>query len=93
MQAFSAVTVLWAIALMAFVALMVYRGHLTQHEEPELFLDDNADDLPRKLEHDSIVRRVKAIEPICKAAGGATALLTVLLLGVQVVNALPYVHM
>ena len=93
MQAFSAVTVLWAIALMAFVALMVYRGHLTQHEEQELFLDDNADGSARKQEHDQIVRRVNAVEPMCKVAGGATALLTVLLLGVQVVNALPYVHM
>lgn len=93
MQGFSAVTIVWAIASMAFVALMVYRGHLTQHEEPELFLNDNADEMARKREHDLIVQRVTAIEPICKAFGGATALLTVLMLGVQVVNALPYVHM
>jgi len=93
MHAFSVVTFLWTIALMAFVALMIYRGHLTQHEEPELFLGDHADELARKQQHDLVVQRVTRIEPLCKLAGGATAALTVLLLGAQVVNALPYVHM
>lgn len=92
MHAYDVISILWAIALTAFVALMVYRGHLTQHEEPELFLDDNADMLLRKKEHDRIVRRVQLIQPYCKSTGGLTAALTVLILGVEVARALPYVH-
>lgn len=92
MQATSIMFALWIIAIVAFVALMVYRGHLTQHETDELFLDDNADDSFRKQEHDEIVRRVNFIQPFCQGTGGAVAAITIFLMGVEVVRALPYIH-
>ncbi|MDE1162798.1 MAG: hypothetical protein PW792_12735 [Acidobacteriaceae bacterium] len=92
MQTMTVFTILWCAALAAFVAAMVYRAHLTQHETDELFLDDNADHSFRKQEHDDIVRRVNFIQPFCQGAGVVTGALTMLLVGVEVVRALPYVH-
>jgi len=92
MQATNVMFVLWFIAIAAFTALMVYRGHLTQHETDELFLDDAADDSFRKQEHDEIVRRVNFIQPFCQGTGGAAALITMAIMGVEVVRAIPYIH-
>jgi hypothetical protein len=44
------------------------------------------------LEHDDIVRRVDQIDPFLKTAGGATALLTLSVIGVYVAQILPTVH-
>jgi hypothetical protein len=92
MHTLTTLSVLWIIALAVFVALMVYRAHLTQHETDELFLDDAADQSFRKEEHDEIVRRVNFLQPFCQGTGGLTALLTVAILGLQIAQALPYVH-
>jgi hypothetical protein len=92
MQAFEVLSFLWLAVLAAFVALMVYRGHLTQHETDELFLDDLADNSFRKQEHERIVSLVKRVHPYCKGVGGAAAALTVLMVGGQVIQVLPYVR-
>ena len=85
-------SVLWLVALAAFTGLMVTRGYLTNHEIPELFLDDNAEGSFRKQSHDSVVRAVNKIHPYCKSAAGVTAALTVVMLGTAVAQALPFVH-
>jgi hypothetical protein len=84
MPTLAIMSVLWIAVVAAFVALMVYRGHLTQHETDELFLSDAVDDSNRKREHDDIVRRVNRIQPYCKGVGGAAALITVAIIGVEV---------
>ena len=91
MNALHIMFTIWGILIAAFTVLMVYRGHLTQHETDQLFLSDNTD---RYLEeqHDAIVRRVNFIQPLCTGFGGAAALITVLIVGVYVAQALPNVH-
>ncbi|MFC6646841.1 hypothetical protein ACFQBQ_14880 [Granulicella cerasi] len=85
-------TALWAIALAAFTVAMVYRAHLTQHEVDELFLSDEDGSNLHHQEQEEIVRRVNWIHPFCRGAGAATAALTLLIVGVTVARALPYVH-
>jgi hypothetical protein len=79
-------TFLWIVAVAAFVALMVYRGHLTQHETDELFLSSSNEDSSRHQEHDDIVRRVNKLKPYCQSAGGIAALITVCIIGVEVAH-------
>lgn len=86
MQTLAIMSVLWAIVVVAFIALMVYRGHLTQHEADELFLSDADDHSYRHTEHDDIVRRVNRIQPYCKGVGGIAVLLTVAIIGVEIVH-------
>jgi glycerol uptake facilitator-like aquaporin len=72
---------IWGLFVTAFVVLMVYRGHLTQHETDQLFLSESAPQSVQE-ENDDIIRRVNFIQPICKGVGGAAALFTVIVAGV-----------
>ena len=80
----------WGLLVAGFTLLMVYRGHLTQHETDELFLSETADQ-SREQEHDDIVRRVQGLGPLVTGFGGAAALLTVAIVGVVLAQNLPYV--
>ena len=83
MNTLSIMAIIWGIFVSAFVGLMVYRGHLTQHETDQLFLSESA--LPTaKEENDEIIRRVNFIQPICTGVGGAAALISILVFGVWV---------
>lgn len=84
MQPLAVLTFLWIIAVAAFIALMVYRGHLTQHETDELFLSRSDDASYRHQEHDDIVRRVNKLKPYCQGAGGLAGLVTVGIIGLEV---------
>jgi hypothetical protein len=75
----------WAILTAGFVALMVYRGHLTQHETDQLFLSENASHNSEE-EHDDIVRRVNSLQPLLKGFGGAAAISTIALIGLYVLG-------
>jgi hypothetical protein len=91
MTILSAILIAWAICLMVFVGLVIYRSQLTRHEMDEVFLNDNVE-LEREIEHDDIVRRVDQIDPFLKTAGGVTALLTLSVIGIYVAQILPTVH-
>jgi hypothetical protein len=83
MDTLSVMATIWGIIVTAFVAIMVYRGQLTQHETDQLFLSENA--LPHtQEENEKIIRRVNKIQPFCAGIGGAAAVLTVLVFGVWV---------
>ena len=86
MQPLAILSFLWVIAVAAFVALMVYRGHLTQHETDELFLSSADDHSNRHQEHDDIVRRVNKMKPWVQGAGGFAALMTIGIIGLEVVR-------
>jgi hypothetical protein len=81
MSTLSIMAAFWGLSVTAFVILMVYRGHLTQHETDQLFLSESAP-VSVQQENDEIIRRVNFIQPICKGVGGAAALFTVLVVGV-----------
>jgi len=81
----------WALCLLIFFALILYRSQLTRHEVDEVFLNDTVDH-DREVEHDEIVRRVDQIDPFLKTAGGATALLTLSVIGIYIAQILPTVR-
>jgi hypothetical protein len=91
MTALSAFLMIWSICTAIFVALVIYRGHLTRHEIGEVFLNDNVDH-DREIEHDEIGRRIDKVDPFLKAACGAAAFMTVVVIGMYVVQILPTVH-
>jgi hypothetical protein len=91
MTVLSTLLVIWSLCTAIFVALIIYRGHLTRGEVDEVFLNDNVEH-DRELEHDDIVRRVNHIDPFVKMVGGAAALMTVLVIGVYIAQILPTVH-
>lgn len=90
MDAMPVMLVIWGVVVAAFICLMVYRGHLTQHETDQLFLSENTPEFERE-EHETVLRRVRFIQPLCNGVGGVAALLTVTVVGIYVVRLLPYV--
>lgn len=92
MSTLSLMTVAWAICALAFVVLLLYRSHLERHEVSEVYLDENAEQ-ERETENDNLVRRVDQISPYVKTAGGATALMTLVVIGIYVAQILPYVDL
>lgn len=74
---------IWGLIVTAFVALMVYRGHLTQYETDQLFLNETVPSSTHR-ENDQIIRRVNSIQPIVKIVGGACVLMTLLIIGVWI---------
>jgi hypothetical protein len=87
MAILSMLLIAWALCLMVFVALVIYRSQLTRHEVDQIFLSENIDHVVED-EHDDIVRRVDRIDPFVKTAGGATAVLTLLMVGIYVTQLL-----
>lgn len=92
MTTLSMMALAWLICLLVFVALLLYRSHLERHEVSEVYLDENAEH-EREVENDDLVRRVDRIEPYVKTAGGVTALLTLVVIGVYVAQIWPYVQL
>jgi hypothetical protein len=74
--------IVWAAFATCFVLLLVYRGNLTRYEEDQLFLSDN-NRTEIELQGD-IQRKVRKIEPLVRAFGGAAGLLTVGIVGLYV---------
>ncbi len=79
---FAVVIAVWGLTVIAFMALMAYRAHLTQYETDQIFLET----VPTHIhqEHDDIVRRIDRIGPACKVVGAAAAAMSVVVIGVWV---------
>ena len=78
---------IWGVIVVAFIALMVYRGHLTQYETDQLFLNETAPSHVHE-ENDAIIRRVQMIQPICTGVGSLAALMTVAIIGMWLAQAM-----
>jgi len=84
---------LWGASVIGFIAVMIYRATLTQHETDQLFLGDDTGHLSMQhKEHDDIVARVDKLRPYYQGLGGVAALMTVLVIGVYIVEELPNMH-
>jgi len=90
MDALPLTFIAWGVVVAAFTFLMIYRAQLSRQETDQLFLSENTPEFERE-EQESVLRRVKFIQPLCNGLGGAAALLTVTLVGIYVVRLLPYV--
>jgi hypothetical protein len=77
----------WGLMVVAFIALMVYRGHLTQHETDQLFLNETVPSHGHE-ENDAIIHRLQLVQPICTGVGSLAALMTVAIIGVWLAQAL-----
>ncbi|HTV08857.1 MAG TPA: hypothetical protein VMD97_07425 [Candidatus Aquilonibacter sp.] len=82
--------VLWGASVIGFIAVMIYRATLTQHETDQLFLGDDSTHVSMgHQEHDEIVARVERLGPYYKGLGGVAVLMTVLVVGVYIIELLP----
>ncbi len=78
---------IWGVIVVAFIALMIYRGHLTQYETDQLFLNETVPSHVHE-ENDAIIRRVKVIQPICTGVGSLAVLMTLAIMGVWLAQAM-----
>jgi hypothetical protein len=86
--------VLWGAAVIGFIAVMIYRATLTQHETDQLFLSDEGTRVSMgHEEHDAIVARVDRLRPYYQGLGGAAVLMTVLVVGVYIIEQLPSINL
>ena len=69
----------WAVLVASFMALLVYRGHLSRYEEEQLFLGDQPN--PEQEFQSQILRKLRRVDPFLKMVGGAAGLATALTLG------------
>jgi hypothetical protein len=83
---------LWGAAVIGFVAVMIYRATLTQHETDQLFLGDDSSLSMSHKEHDDIVARVNKLRPYYQGLGGAVVLMTVLVVGDYIAQEMPKMH-
>jgi hypothetical protein len=82
--------VLWCASVIGFIAVMIYRATLTQHETDQLFLGDDGPNVSLgHKEHDDIVARVDKLRPYYQGLGGVAVLMTVLVVGVYIIQELP----
>ncbi len=91
MNALHIAAIVWGICVTTFVALMIYRATLTQHETDQLFLSDSALPVVQE-ENEEIVRRVNFIQPFCAGAGGAAAVMSALVFGIWVAEMVAKSH-
>ncbi len=79
--------IIWAVAGVAFVALLIYRGHLTEHETDQLYLGEEAPTSFHR-DNDAVIRKVKIVQPLCLGAGSLTLLMTLAIAGLWVAQKL-----
>ncbi len=80
----------WAALATCFLGLLLYRGQLTRYEDEQLFLNDaNRNGQENKT---AIVRKVRRIEPIVRAFGGAAGLVTAGVVGIYVWDAWQHIQ-
>lgn len=76
MTALVVLSVLWGVMLAGFLALMIYRSHLTNMETDQLFLSDSTGTAAVHQEQDLIIHRVQALAPFLRVVGIALVVLT-----------------
>lgn len=81
----SILLIVWAVLIVCFLALLVYRGQLSRYEDEQLFLSDEV--TPEQEMQQNIVRRLEKLDPIVKIVGGAAGLATVCAVGMYVWDA------
>jgi hypothetical protein len=77
--------IVWAVLIVCFLALLVYRGQLARYEEEQLFLTDEV--TPEQEMQQALGRKLQRIDPIVKIVGGAAGLATAFAVGLYVWDA------
>jgi hypothetical protein len=85
MNALPVLVIIWAVLTGLFLALLAYNGTITRYEENQLFLDDiNGNE---QQAQSSIINKVNKVLPFLKITGVASALMTVLIVGIYTLDA------
>ena len=79
---------LWGSLFLCFLALLVYRGHLTRYEDEQLFLNDDVDVVQKNRHHRAEIRhKLMRLRPIFNSCGVAAGLVTTMVVGMYIYNA------
>jgi hypothetical protein len=81
----SILLIVWAVLIVCFLALLVYRGQLSRYEDEQLFLGDEV--TPEQEMQQNLVRKLEKIDPFVKIVGGAAGLATAFAVGLYVWDA------
>ena len=76
----------WGVLTAALIALLIYRGTLTMHEDDQLFLGESESHMAR--EQTEIMNRVAKLAPFVKVLGTASAVLILTIAGVAIYQGL-----
>jgi hypothetical protein len=80
----------WGVLTAALIALLIYRGTLTMHEDDQLFLGESESHMAR--EQDEIMRKVNKLGPLLKVLGTASAVLILGIAGLAIYQGLTQVQ-
>ena len=72
----------WGVLTAALIALLIYRGTLTMHEDDRLFLGDSEAHMAK--EQMEIMNKVNRLGPLVKVLGTASAVLILTIAGIAV---------
>jgi ABC-type uncharacterized transport system fused permease/ATPase subunit len=78
--------IVWAVVTCLLLALLAYRGTLTRYEEDQLFLDPAENH--QQAEQTEIVNKVNRVTPLVRIMTGATCVLSAVIIGVYVWDAI-----
>lgn len=74
--------IVWGVLTAALIALLIYRGTLTMHEDDQLFLSDSQAHVAR--EQLEIMAKVNKLRPFVKVLGTLSAALILTIAGIAV---------
>ncbi len=78
--------IVWGMLATVLLGLLMYRGNLTRYEEDQLFLSDSNG--MEQQEQAEILFKVRKIEPVIRLFGGITGVITVVIMGFYVYDAI-----
>ena len=82
--------VVWGVLTAALIALLIYRGTLTMHEDDQLFLDESESHMAR--EQIEIMQKVNKLGPFVKILGTASAVMILGIAGLAIYQGLTQVQ-
>ncbi len=86
MNSIIVIWIVWAVLTVILLGLLLYRISISQYEEDRLFLDGE-----NELQHhaqDEMLAKLKRLRPAIRICGGAEGIVTLILVGFYVLDAL-----
>ena len=80
----------WGVLTAALIALLIYRGTLTMHEDDQLFLGESESHMAR--EQVEIMQKVNRLGPFVKVLGTASGVLILGIAGLAIYQAMTTVQ-
>ena len=82
--------IVWGVLTAALIALLIYRGTLTMHEDDQLFLGESESHMAR--EQVEIMEKVNRLGPFLKVLGTASAVMILGIAGLAIYQGLTQVQ-